>query len=337
MKKITVWIGLDYHFAHVQACVMDRAGRVLVNAAAPNDWRAISVRVRREWCVKGVSIEACSGAADMADELIGQLGWPVTLPHPGTAARMKRNPDKSDYSDARILADLIRVGYAEALWLPPSQVRDLRLVTRYRQQLVRERRDIKLRIGAILREQRVMALPERRWSLPWLAAIKTGAGISPEGRWVIERQFGRLAQLNQAIAQAERHMAEITVEDAMVQKLLADKGVGLITARVMRAELGGIERFGSGKKLARYCGLSPRNASSGKKQADAGLIRAANGDLRTAIIETAHRLGRLEPRWKRLKDSLRARGRSGSVAAAAIANRWMRKLYHDLKAQPEAA
>jgi transposase len=132
-------------------------------------------------------------------------------------------------------------------------------------------------------------------------------------------------------------MAEITVEDAMVQKLLAYKGVGLITACVMRAELGGIERFGSGKKLARYCGLNPRNASSGKKQADAGLIRAANADLRTAIIEAAHRLSRLEPRWKNMNQGLRARGKPASVAAAAIANRWMRKLYHDLKAQPEAA
>jgi transposase len=151
----------------------------------------------------------------------------------------------------------------------------LRLVTRYRHQLVRERRDIKLRIGAILREQRVMALPERRWSLPWLAAIKTCAQISPQGRWVIERQMERLAQLYQAIAEAERRMAEIA-------------------ACVMRAELGRIERFDSGKKLSRYGGLSPRNASSGKKQADAGLIRAANGDLRTAIIKAAHRLALIE-------------------------------------------
>jgi hypothetical protein len=49
--------------------------------------------VRPEWRVKGVSIEACSGAADMAEELITHWDWPVTLTHPGTAARMKRNPD----------------------------------------------------------------------------------------------------------------------------------------------------------------------------------------------------------------------------------------------------
>jgi hypothetical protein len=75
-----------------------------------------------------------------------------------------------------------------------------------------------------LREQRVMALPARRWSTPWLGAIKSSAEISAQGRWVIQRQMERLSELAQAIAQAERHMAEITREGALVKKLLAYKG-----------------------------------------------------------------------------------------------------------------
>jgi transposase len=113
--------------------------------------------------------------------------------------------------------------------------------------------------------------------------------------------------------------------------------MGWVTACVLRAELGTIERFGSGKKLAPYRGLSPPHASSGKRQADAGPIRAANADLRAAIIEAARRLSRLESRWKEMSPRLRARGKSGGVAAAAIANRWVRKLHHDWKARPQAA
>ncbi len=41
---------------------------------------------------------------------------------------------------------------------------------------------------------------------------------------------------------------------------------------MLRAEIGRFDRFGSGKQLARFCGLSPRNASSGTRQADAGLV-----------------------------------------------------------------
>lgn len=49
--------------------------------------------------------------ADLAQELVDRAGWRVELAHPGYVERMKRSPDKSDYSDSRMLADLTRVGY----------------------------------------------------------------------------------------------------------------------------------------------------------------------------------------------------------------------------------
>jgi transposase len=93
-----------------------------------------------------------------------------------------------------------------------------------------------------------------------------------------------------------------------VQRLLAMKGIGLVTATTIRAEVGRFDRFRSGKQLARFCGLSPRNASSGQRQADAGLIKAGNPQLRTALIEAAHRLMRYDERWSKLNVSMRARG-----------------------------
>ena len=59
---------------------------------------------------------------------------------------MKQTPDKTDWGDARVLADLIRVGYLPKVWLAPEDVRQLRALVRYRQQLVAQRRAIKLRI-----------------------------------------------------------------------------------------------------------------------------------------------------------------------------------------------
>ena len=85
------------------------------------------------------AIESCCGAADLADELIAQAHWSVELAHPGYVARMKQSPDKTDYSDARMLADLERVGYLPRVWLAPEEVRELRRLVRYRQSLTRER------------------------------------------------------------------------------------------------------------------------------------------------------------------------------------------------------
>ena len=53
--------------------------------------------------------------------------------------------------------------------------------------------------------------------------------------------------------------------------------------------------FSHGQAVESFCGLSPQNASSGDRQADAGLIKAANPALRATLIEAAHRLKRHDP------------------------------------------
>ena len=64
---------------------------------------------------------------------------------------------------------------------------------------------------------------------------------------------------------------------------------------------GRFDRFGNGKRLARYCGLSPRNQSSGELQSQGGLIDEADRYLRSTLIELAWRLLRLSPRWQALQ------------------------------------
>ena len=118
----------------------------------------------------------------------------------------------------------------------------------------------------------------------------------------------------------------------MVQRLLKLKGVGPVTAATLRAEIGRFDRFRNGKQLARFCGLSPRNASSGQRQADAGLVKAGNPELRATLVELAHRLIRYEARWAQLGRKLKERGKPGSLAAAAVANRWVRWLHHEMMA-----
>ena len=127
-----------------------------------------------------------------------------------------------------------------------------------------------------------------------------------------------------------KRLREATREDTIVARLLELPGVGEVTAFVLRAEIGHFERFANGKQLSRFCGLSPRNASSGNRQADAGLIKQASPALRCIVIAAAHRLIRHDPRWGSLAKRLRDDGKPGSVVAAAVGNRWMRWLYHRL-------
>jgi len=188
MCTLRVIVGLDYSDRTVQVCVLNQQGEVVGNRACANDWQAIVKFAESKGTVVRAAIESCSGAADLADELVLPAGWHVDLAHPGYVARMKQSPDKTDYQDARLLADLERVGYLPRVWLAPEPIRELRRLVRYRQQLVEQRKAVKLRIRALLREQRYRP-PEKVncWTRAWLAWAEKDADLSVHSRWLSVR------------------------------------------------------------------------------------------------------------------------------------------------------
>lgn len=331
MKTTAVYAGLDYHKDSVQVCVLEASGKVLANRRCANDYRSIVRCVARVGRLERAAIESCCGAADLAEELVSLAGWSIDLAHPGYLQRMKGSPDKTDYSDARMLADLTRVGYLPKVWLAPESIRELRRLVRYRQQLINERRAVKLRIRGLLRESRISAAPANPWTKLWLLWVEHLQALGAQSRWVMDRHLERLIWFDHAINEVERRLHEVTAQDAMVDRLCQQPGIGPVTAWMLRAEIGRFDRFKSGKQVARFCGLSPRNASSGERQADAGLVKAGNNQLRAVIIEAAWRLMRFDARWSALAHQLLARGKPKSVVAAAIGNRWLRWLYHQMR------
>jgi transposase len=331
MSKVTVYVGLDYHKDSIQVCIMDPCGTIMANRRCPNWAEDLVTLVASFGNDVHAAVEACSGAADLADELATKHQWIINLAHPGYVARMKQTPDKTDWADARVLADLVRVGYLPKVWLAPEDVRQLRTLTRYRQQLVERRRDAKLRITAMLRETRVVEPKARRWGRSWMEWLRTTEGLGSERRWVVDRLVEELRDVADMIAAVELRLSQVTAEDPVVTPLLLLAGIGLVTAWTLRAEIGRFDRFSTGKQMSRYCGLSPRNASSGQRQADAGLIKAGNEHLRATIIEAAHRLIRYAPRWKALAAKMTQAGKPACVIAAAVGNRWIRWLYHQVE------
>lgn len=332
MSSLAVFVGVDYHQDSVQICVLDREGNQLSNQAVANDSAAVAQVATRHGRPRRMAIEACCGAANLADELIVRWNLPVELAHPGYVAKLKQSPDKHDAGDSHLLADLARVNYLPGVWLAPEATRQLRRLVRHRTQLVRRRRDVKLRIRALLRENRISSPVGRPWTKAWLAWLKVEAPLSESDRFIAEDHLAELASLTARIVQVETQLKAATADDPIVLQLLTMPGVGLVTAITLRAEVGRFDRFQTGKQLARFCGVTPRNASSGARQADAGLIRAGNPELRTVLIELAHRLiSRLQGRWNKLAYGMLSRGKPKNVVVAAVANRWVRWLHHELR------
>lgn len=330
MTVVELFVGLDYHDDEIRVCVMNAEGCVLANRGRCNDVESVAEFVYRFGHPSEIAIEACCGAADFAAELSQRYHWHVRMAHPGYVARLKQSPDKTDCDDAELLADLLRVNYLPEVWLAPEETRQLRRLARYRQSLAEQRKRIKQQIRSLLREERLKCEGANPWTKGWMSWLQEAA-LGEHARWVMDQMLEQLVQVQQRLGEVEERFEEATRDDPLTQELLAQPGIGLVTAFVMRAEIGSFHRFRSGKQLARFCSLTPLNASSGKRQADAGLVRQANPELRRVLIEAAQRIGRYDDKWKKLKKQLQDRGKPASLATAAVANRWTRWLYHQIR------
>lgn len=333
-KIVPVYVGLDYHSETIRVCVMDQEGDVLVNRNVANDPGAVRELVRQYGgLVRGVAIEACCGAADFATHLTDLTDWSVYLAHPLAVNAMKKGPDKTDHGDAWHLANLLRVGYLPNVWLADGTTRQLRRLVRYRAGLIAQKKDIKLRIQSLLREERrENCLQASSWTKKWMAWVKT-VEVSEQTRWVLDQELRRLTSAEQDLTAVEERMEQVTQEDPIVAKLQEQPGIGVVTAVTMRAVIGRFDRFRTGKQLSRYCGVTPCNASTGAHQSDSGLIDTGNDILRPLLIQLAKRLPKLDSHWSDLHKKLR-QTKGANVASAAIANRFLRRLFHEMVQKP---
>ncbi len=217
MSHDTIYVGLDYHQKSIQVCVLDARGEVLLNRSCENSSAAIKTIIDRfDAADVRVAIEACCGSADLADELVDRFGWCVSLAHAGYVARMKQSPDKTDFGDARLLADLLRVGYLPKVWLAPEYIRELRRLVRYREQLAAAKKATKLRCGALLREQRLRCPHARPWTVAWLDWLRNTPELSEQGRWVMDQHLTDLEHLKTKLAAVEARMKACCGDDALI-------------------------------------------------------------------------------------------------------------------------
>lgn len=328
---VPVLVGLDYHRSSVQVCVLDEQGKVLANRRCPNDVAAVAGVITRHGQPERLALESCTGAADFAQRLVDEFQWDVRLAHPGYVNRMKNSVDKTDAGDARLLADLVRVRYLPEVWLAPTSIRDLRTVMHLRQRVARDRRVTKQQVAALLRDRRVQEPEGGRWTRSWRTWIMTTDAVTESVRYVIDDLLEHLQTVEARLARIERRLKEMTKDDRVVKALLALPRIGPITAWMLRATVGRFDRFRNAKQFARFIGVTPRNASSGERMADAGIVKAGNRELKGVVVQAAHRIKRHHERWATLFNRLVSKGKPKNVATVAVANRWMRSVYVQMK------
>ena len=144
------FIGVDIHRKFLQVCVMDAEGVVSEELRLEMDEpKAIEQFFSRFAEGTPVVVEATCGWMWLAD-LLDSLGLQVHLAHMKGVRVIAESRCKTDRIDARVLADLLRTNFLPEAYLAPPGVRDLRMILRHREGLIRWRTSAKNKVHGLL-------------------------------------------------------------------------------------------------------------------------------------------------------------------------------------------
>ena len=178
------------------------------------------------------------------------------------------------------MAELLRTGCLEGIYAPPPELRGMRDLTRHRESLVRKRGDLKREVLASL-DRKGVKIPEEfrtnftRKQVDWMRSLHD---------FVIDEKLDLLELTLQKIGNVEAAIEERWGRDEDVQLIQTIPGVGLVTASVIKAEIGDLSRFSSAESLAAYVGLTPTTYQSGEKEWS-GPTRRGNSRVKHVLIE----------------------------------------------------
>ena len=274
-----------------------------------------------------VGLEACAAAHYWARELT-KLGHEVRLMPPQyVRAYVKTN--KHDAADAEACCEAVQRPGMRFVPVKGEDQQSLLMLHRVREQLLKQRTATINALRAHLAEFGIVAA-QRQMGLRELLAVVA----DPEDRRVpsLARELlqvlaEHLRGLEERTAELDRRMLEAARGDAACARLAAVPGIGPVIATALVATVGDAKAFASGRHLAAWAGLVPRQHSSGGKERLLGISKRGDGYLRRQLMHGARALvkvskGREGKPWAWI-DGLLAR-RPFNVVVAAVANKLAR-------------
>jgi transposase len=260
---------------------------------------------------------------------------------------------KTDVMDSEWLADLARFGLLRPSFVPPRDIRELRMLTRYRSKLSgimsgeknrlhKVLDDCGIRLGAVVSDidgvsarEMVRALLEGNISPKEIATLARGrlrskiqelelsldGKISDRHRFVLEMISMHIQALQREIQRIDSQVfAAMKLYQEEWQLLQTIPGMDQITAAMLLVEIGSdMNRFGSRERLSSWAGMCPgNNESAGKRKS--GRSRKGNRYVRAILCEVANAARKTDSQFKGLYQGLVIR-RGHKRAIIAIGHR----------------
>ena len=284
------YVGLDVGHKRTSICVIDDEGALIWRGEVDTHPEMIVSAVSR-WSndLSLVDLETGSLTPWLARAL-GSAGLPVVVMDARRARdAVKARPVKTDRTDARALAEMLRTGWFTEVFVKSEDSHRLKALLTARDQLVRNKRTLFGQIRGMLRPFGIRL------------AARQGTGKFDEAARAACRDDDLLSACVNALLEA---LAAIEAQIAALDKLAWARGqtskpcwhlmsvpcVGPITALAFVAAIEDPNRFRHSRDVGAYLGLTPRRYQSGDRDIAGAISKQGDAMARHYLYEAANYL-----------------------------------------------
>jgi transposase len=290
MEKVR-FVGLDVHEESITLAVAESDGSSpAVFRRIPHDLNVL-VRALKDLSARAqlkIAYEAGSTGFGLQRKLAA-AGFECLVVAPSRVPTQGKS--KTDAEDAMRLARFLRSGDLTGIYVPDAEVEGLRTLTRAREDALGAQQRARGQLRQFLvREGFRYEGSKTKWTkahLDWVRKLEFNhplkALVRDDYLREVELVAARIARLSEQVGVA----AEKSPLRPLISALQALRGVQVLTAVTIAAEVGDFRRFDRAKHFMSYLGLVPRESSSGDRQWLGSITKAGNSHLRRVLGEAA--------------------------------------------------
>jgi transposase len=320
---------IDLHSNNSVVVVIDETDRVVARARLRNDLGLIAkwLGPHREE-LAGVVVESTYNWYWLVDGL-REAGFEVLLAQPAAVKQYEGLKHGGDESDARFLAQLLRLGILPTGTILEPGERAVRDLARKRMQLVRGRTLQVLAVENLVARHLGHKISGNEVKRLTEEAVDR-MGLRPEVGLAMKANVAVLGALAGQIDRLERRLAELVRPRPQYALLTSVPGIGQTLATVIVLETGPIERFADVGNYASYARCVDSARVSNDRQKGRGNAKNGNKYLAWAFVEAAIFAIRYCTQARRFYEKKKSRTHR-VVAIKALAHKLARACYHMLK------
>ncbi|MFT3914958.1 MAG: IS110 family transposase [Anaeromyxobacteraceae bacterium] len=283
------FVGLDVHADSIAIAVAEPGrGEPSALAVVANDTAALLKRLRRLGTIK-----CCYEAGPTGFGLYRALnagGVECVVVAPSLVPMKAGDRVKTDRRDAVKLARFLRSGDLTEVHVPDEATEAMRDLERARDAAKKAERVARHQLGKFLLRHGRRWTGKTRWTRDHLAWVRVQHFEHEAQQRVLEDYLKTVEDVGERVRRHTRSIEELVESWSrmpLVKALQSLRGVNLITATVLAAELGDLDRFATAPELMGYLGLVPSEHSSGETRQQGRITRAGNGHARRILVEAA--------------------------------------------------